>query len=122
MNRRIRFLGAILALVALSAYFAESVRAWLCLPGMDMNTTVEAYSDGHAGMNHTPAQDSEPTRGVQDCPLGMAGMGSSCTLVLLPPVTTTLRAAHVAEIGGSVFVDGLHDRLVATAQFRPPRT
>ena len=123
MNRRIRLIGALVTLVALSAYFAESVRASMCLPGMDMDMAVAgADANPHAGMNHGPSDDSNaPRTDMPECPLGMAGMGSSCVPMLMPATTATTTAPFEADVVGVTSVDSLHDLLISAAQFRPPR-
>ena len=123
MNRRIRFAGAVIALVALSAYFAESVRASMCLPGMDMGMAGEVAADAHANMEHGPADDSQaPSSESPQCPLGMAGAGSTCVVLLMPAMTATSLPALEADVAGAVFVDGAHDLVISATQFRPPRT
>lgn len=125
MNRRLRLVGALVALMALSAYFAEGVWASMCMPGMDGEAPAHAAMDAHTGMSHAahaPADDSSrPDTEAPDCPLGMAGMGSSCVVVLLPaPVESPVPSVETAAAGQS-FADSLHDSLLAAAHFRPPR-
>lgn len=60
MNRRLRLVGALVALLAFSAYFAEGVWAAACLPGMEDHASAHAS----AGMNH----DSPDTSSGHDSP------------------------------------------------------
>ncbi len=121
MTRRIRFLGALVTLVALTAYFAESVRASMCLPGMDMAVAV-AESNPHAGMEHGTGGDSDaPRTDLPECPLGMAGMGSSCVAMLIPATAATTIGASEADVAGATSTADLHELLISAAQFRPPR-
>src|SRR5690606_15167375 len=109
MNRRIRLIGALVTLVALSAYFSERVRAPMGLPGLDMRMAV-ARPDANpdAGMNHGPSDDSNaPRTDMPECPLGMAGMGSSCVPMLMPATTATTTAPFEADVVGVTSVDSL---------------
>jgi hypothetical protein len=110
------------ALVALSAYFAQSVRASMCLPGMDMGPTAAEVSVAHAGMDHS-AERSEPvpTDGPH-CPDWMNDMGSSCVVMMLPALTPPTVAGFEADARGPLFVDDLHGLLLPPTQFRPPRS
>jgi hypothetical protein len=123
MTRRIRLLGALVTLVALTAYFAESVRASMCLPGMDMDMAVAgAESNPHAGMEHGTAGDPDaPRTDLPECPLGMAGMGSSCVAMLIPATAATTIGASEADVAGATSIASLHDLLISAARFRPPR-
>jgi len=111
------------ALVALSAYFAQSVRASMCLPGMDMGpTAAEAEPAAHAGMDHA-AQTSEPApMDGPHCPDWMFELGSSCAVMMLPALTPPSVAGFEADARGPLFVDDLHGLLLPPTQFRPPRS
>jgi hypothetical protein len=125
MHRRLRLVGALVALMALSAYFAEGVWASMCMPGTDVETAAHGAMDGHAGMSHAahaPADDSSrPDTEAPDCPLGMAGMGSSCVVVSLPASVESPVPAVVTAAVAHAFADSLHDSLLTAAHFRPPR-
>jgi hypothetical protein len=128
MNRRIRFLAALLALFALSAYIGEGVWASTCPPGMETAATTDGdppEAGAHAGMRHGPAPSSgdadPPGPDAPPCPLGMAGAGSSCVAAPLPAVATTLAHAARAHAATPLFLDSTHDRLLVAAHFRPPR-
>lgn len=123
MNCRIRRLGALVTLVALSAFFAESVRASMCLPGMDVDMAFAgADANPHAAMNHGPADNSDaPPTDMPGCPLGMVGTGSSCIVILIPSTSATAIPASEAHVAGATSVASLHDLLISATQFRPPR-
>jgi hypothetical protein len=128
MSRRLRFLAALLALFAFSAYFAEGVWASLCLPGSETHTSmVVGASDhgAHAGMNHAPGESSDdpgsPRSDAPPCPLGIAGAGSSCVAVSLPAAVTTVAQVAPGYAGAPLFLDSTHDLLVVASHFRPPR-
>ena len=121
MYRRIRLIGSLVTLVVLSAYFVESARASMCLPGMNM-AVVGADAKPHSDMDHGPAGDSTaPRTDMAGCPLGMAGMGSSCVVMLMPTATATTTAPSEADGAGISSVSNLHDLLISTARYRPPR-
>jgi hypothetical protein len=128
MNRRLRFLAALLALFALSAYVGESVWASTCPPGMATPATTDGdlpEPGAHAGMHHgsAPASgDADPPRpDAPPCPLGMAGAGSSCVAAPLPAAATAMAQAALAHAATPLFLDSTHDRLLVAAHFRPPR-
>jgi hypothetical protein len=128
MNRRIRFLAALLALFAFSAYFGESVWASVCPPGMEtQGAPGAAASDegSHAGMYHGPLPSTEdpehPRSDAPVCPSGIMSAGSSCVAASLPAVTVTLADPALGYAVPPFFLDGTHDRLLIALHFRPPR-
>jgi hypothetical protein len=128
MNRRVRVLSALLALLAFSAYFAESVMASSCLPGGGAEHVVASGIPGvgmHGGMNHTPSDPSDGSRESHpdspSCPIGMMGTGGSCVAASLPARADAVRPMapnHNALFPGS---DQNHGLLLVAAHFRPPR-
>ncbi|HSK19807.1 MAG TPA: hypothetical protein VK912_11725 [Longimicrobiales bacterium] len=118
MNRRLRLLGALVALLAFSAYFAEGVWASVCMPGMD--EAAAHAMDAHAGMNHGAPSPSDDTP-VPDCPLGMTSMGSSCVAVSLPSSVEVPAPALESATAAVTSGDDIHDSLLTTSHFRPPR-
>jgi hypothetical protein len=132
MNPRFRFLAALLALFAFSAYFAEGVWAAMCPPGMEAGSHAAAeiaesaaHGGAHAGMHHAPApssDESEPSPSDSaPCPLGMPGAGGSCVAVSLPALTAVMQSGPVVHAPVIGLLDSTHDRLLVAAHFRPPR-
>jgi hypothetical protein len=130
MKGPIRFLAALLALVAFSAYLAQNAVASMCLPGTSGgHSAAEAvHADGHGAAHHGHGGASDGSEGSQDsqpgspiCPMGMAGSGGSCVSASLPLAASTQRPLDVADAPPVLFLDHTHDRLLVTAQFRPPR-
>lgn len=119
MNRRLRLLGALVALLAFSAYFAEGVWASVCMPGMDDAAAAHA-TDAHAGMNHGAPSPSDDAP-APDCPLGMTGMGSSCVAVSLPSAVEVPAPAVESSTAALTSADDVHDSLLTASHFRPPR-
>lgn len=121
MNRRLRLVGALVALLAFSAYFAEGVWASVCMPGMDDAAAAHAHAmDAHADMNHGAPSPSDEAP-APDCPLGMTSMGSSCVAVSLPS-SVEVPAPAVESITAAVTSgDDIHDSLLTASHFRPPR-
>jgi hypothetical protein len=124
MNRRLRLVGALVALLALSAYFAEGVWASVCMPGMEGTSAEHAQADAHAAMGHTghaSAGDSRSDSDGPDCPLGMTGMGSSCVALSLPALIESSVPAAETAAAAQAFAGNLHDSLLTAGHFRPPR-
>jgi hypothetical protein len=123
MNRRLRVAGALLALIALSAYFAESVVAVACLPGMDHDALV-LEGAAHGSMHHDAPANTGPaddSRGdAPRCPLGMAG-GGSCVALILPVAVSVDRPGAADPETALPLIEDTHDLLLVAAHFRPPR-
>ena len=119
MNRRLRLLGALVALLAFSAYFAEGVWASVCMPGMEDGTAAHA-ADAHAGMNHGAPSPSDDAP-APDCPLGMTVMGGSCVAVSLPSSVEVPAPAAESSTAALASGDDGHDSLLTASHFRPPR-
>lgn len=127
MRKPLRVAAALLALIALSAYFAESVMAAWCLPGVETAASAEAVAPaGHTAMHHggTPVDAPEPQHsgsGVPACPFGMTGSGTSCVAVPLPAVREGVRAAPATESTLLPVAVRSPAMLLVTSHFRPPR-
>ena len=118
MNRRLRLVGALVALLAFSAYFAEGVWASACMPAMDDGSAAHAM-DTHAGMDHgAPPADDAP---APECPLGMTLMGGSCVAVSLPASVDVSAPAVESSSAALAAADDVHDSLLTAGHFRPPR-
>ena len=119
MKRRLRRIGALLALFALSAYSVEGARAAVCVPGTDDGAPAYA-SDAHAGMNHdVPSPSAEVP--APDCPLGMTGMGSSCVAASLPALADGPAPALESSTVELPVDDRIQGSLFTASHFRPPR-
>jgi len=128
MMRSLRVPAALLALIALSLTFAESAVASLCSPGAEMGHAAASGHHGaapHAAMHHAAEQPAEPSDeslpATPECPLGMAGAGGACVIVLLPAGAPGAEGAPA--ISGSVLPAAADSpvHLSVTAHFRPPR-
>jgi hypothetical protein len=127
MNRRIRFLAALLSLVALTLSIGESIWASVCPPGIGMEAVAldTAHNDLRANVHHGSAPASgDSDRSDSDvpaCPWGMTGVGSSCVSVSLLAVAVTLVPTDVVSDLALRPGDVNNDRLLITLHFRPPR-
>jgi hypothetical protein len=126
MNRRIRFLAALLALIGFSAYFAQSPVAAACTTDMvSMNATA---GDPHAGMNHAaaPAAETVPanddsTPGTTSCPMGMIA-GNNCSVAAtLPAGVSTAHSSAPGHEDGVKTARTVASLLLVHAFFHPPR-
>jgi hypothetical protein len=126
MIRRFRPLGALLALLALSAFVGEGVWNSMCppVPGSDHEAATHAASGGeHHGSQHGSSEaPADPDRSHDDshCPLGMAA-GASCTAASLPAMAVSLESPPAVVAGGAFVIDTTRDRLPTATHFRPPR-
>lgn len=131
MRRRFRILTALLALLAFTAYFAESVAAALCAPDAAVHGTGAVRSDtserdaaprAHADHDaHGPASEAPPDeRHDAGCPFGMAG-GTTCSAATLPAQVPAAGAVpSVFDAAYSTQPSEL-DRLIPRTLYRPPR-
>jgi hypothetical protein len=133
MKSRFRFAGALVALLALSAYFAEGVWAAMCSPEMRYASieSVTSYDTAHedcaAKVAGAPTEPELPEPGephgsqAPKCPLGPLGVGGSCVAASLP--TAAIRIAPTLPDGAqlSLSPDRARDLLLAAALFHPPR-
>jgi hypothetical protein len=127
MKARFRVLAALLALFALSAYYAESVMASWCLTGAEPSVLVESDARfAHGGMHHGgPRSDSPGSKPsdseVPPCPFGMTGAGATCVAVPLPASTEAVRAAPITQASLPFLLVQSPDLLLVGGHFRPPR-
>lgn len=138
MTRRFRLLSALVALLALSAFFGESVWASVCPPEMVMEiegATADSHVGHEAASAHAPSAEHDASASAVDssapgsspssshddpCPLAFAGAGS-CASVTLPAESrmedTTAGISEMQAPAG----ESLNDILPITSLFRPPR-
>lgn len=129
MNGRLRTLAALLALFALSAYFAESVMASWCAPADAVPAAVSgdgADADSHGGAHHHGSSESAPGTEHSEshsssCPFGMMGGGASCVSASLPAAGEIARPAPAIQVALLPLSDQSPGLLLVTAHFRPPR-
>jgi hypothetical protein len=120
MNRRIRFLAALLALFAFSAFLAEEVWATLCPPDT-VQVEMEMGDAAHHGGHHHGGGETDPgDTESAECPL-MAIPGAGCVSVTLPAV----QPGSASPVAGSLTLqpvshDRLHDLVAIHGLFRPP--
>jgi hypothetical protein len=136
MNRRIRFVAALIALVGFTAYFAESLVASACVPVDDMATSVgaagsaaEGHGVSHAGGHHAATAgttDAAERPAGSDpvgthCPLAMPG-GSSCTIAAtLPAPAASMNVLDHAYHQSTPIIERAIGLLAVNPFFRPPR-
>jgi hypothetical protein len=127
MNRRLRVPAALLALLALSANFADGAGASPCPPDMESHASTVApdAEDAAAHAHHAPAPETgEPPAPRSDapaCPQGMAGTGNTCISASLPVLTATVAPGRLDRTPTLAFLDDTRDRLVVVGHFRPPQ-
>jgi hypothetical protein len=126
MRFRFRFLAALFALVALSAYFAEGVWASMCPPetlSAGAEAPMEQDTNGcPLGISDAPADPSEQSRSdAPVCPLGPLGVGGSCVAASLPATTAQIPPSLPEGSLLSPSPDSARDLLLALAVFHPPR-
>jgi hypothetical protein len=140
MKLRIRRFGALMALVALTAFFAEGVWAAACPPEMQLagvahvaehdgadhlrlrlaDPAVSAHAHGHGDADTGDAERSRSDRPT--CPLGPLGANGSCVVAAsLPATTTQMAPSFPGEALLSASPEAARDLLLATALFHPPR-
>jgi hypothetical protein len=129
MKLRIR-IGGLVALLALTAYFAEGVWASACPPAPAMagvEEIVEGDADEHTCpmvLDHASSETGSPEQSRSDspvCPLGPIGASGSCVAVSLPATTATIALPFPAGALLTLSPDRSRDLLLATALFHPPR-
>jgi hypothetical protein len=128
MNRRIRFLAALLALFAFSAFLAEEVWASMCGPdgsGAGVHAVMEhaPATDPHGAECHEDAGEAPgapASPDAPDCPL-MLFAGAGCASVTLAGQSTSLAPFSTTDsLLRPVDLDRLHDLVVIHGLFRPP--
>jgi hypothetical protein len=129
MNGRLRTVTALLALLALSAYFAESVAAAWCMPmtasvaigvdGPDDTARVDAHRHGEPESSRERGLDDTP---ASSCPPGMLGGGGpSCVAASLPLAPEAIRTAPETAGPTIARMDRTPGLLLVAPHFRPPR-
>jgi len=113
MTRRFRLAGALVALLALSAYLAQGVQAVVCGP----TVAAEAHEMPHD--MHGGASDEAPA-GAPDCPLGML-MSGACSIAFLPAPAAPVTMYAPNEVLLSDAAPVAIDLLIAAPPFHPPR-
>lgn len=128
MNRRIRLVAGILALVASTFAHAETVMAVTCTPEMDMDMDMPT---AEAGTPHAPADHGMPGSSAEccddgenerHCPFGPAAAAQGCAGVAsLPTHAVNPIAASPEGVVAGFIEQAQHDLLLANALYRPPR-
>jgi hypothetical protein len=129
MNRSFRVPAALLALLALSANFADGAGASPCPPDMESHAAAVARDAQNAAphAHHAMAHESDageppaPHSDAPACPQGMAGTGSTCISASLPEPAATVAPARLDRTPPLSFLDDTRDRLVVAGHFRPPQ-
>jgi hypothetical protein len=126
MNRRVRLLGALLALVAFSAYFTESVVAAFCAPAGDHATQHAVSHAPAAGAEHVHADETDDsdaaspgTSHESGCPLGMSG--TTCVAVSLPTIASSVQILPTAGEADFVRDQSGTTLLLIHTLYHPPR-
>lgn len=121
MNRRIRGLAALLALIGFTAFFAEGLLAVSC--GAPAAVATEAAAaHAHDGMHHPAPAPAESGSDAPQCPMGMAGGTSCLASATLPTNGPSARVPGIeTEQGMAATADAALDLIVRTP-FHPPRS
>lgn len=122
MKRHFRLVAALLALVAFSVSFAETVWATTCAP-MDRASTMEmapAHTAGPAAAGEAEAPEHTPPPSQTECPL-TALAATGCVVISVPSVATDVDFAPSFRSMNAPLPAGVIDRVTAAALFRPPR-
>lgn len=123
MNRRVRSLAGLLALLAFTFSFSEAVWASTCIPGMPMpdsevmleGATPESVENIRLGM-HDQRENDRP------CPFDSPLAAQACAGISSMPASSTAPSTSAAEMSSAGFtVAALHELLLEIALFRPPR-
>lgn len=128
MNRRVRSVAGLLALLAFTFSFSETVWASTCIPGMRMDDST-LMSEGAAPepVEHSPTGmdergDSPGGDNERPCPFTSALAAQACAGLSSMPAPTTepsAPAAEVVSVGSTVAT--LPELLLEITLFRPPR-
>lgn len=121
MNRRIRSVAGLLALLGLTVSFSEAVWASTCLPGMSMgDSVVMPGASTPLGMHEE--RDSRGGDDDRPCPFSSPLAAQTCAGVSSMPAPSIEPSAPAAEVDSVGFtVAALHELLLEIALFRPPR-
>jgi hypothetical protein len=132
MIGRFRRLGALLALTALSAFYAESVWAGACPPEAEHAGAAAQASDGNhhghagtAGMHHpvdVPEGSRPSSPEAPDCPMKFTGASGTCVAAPLASAGSHVHAPAEPEGSVGIVPDPARDRLCSTTLFHPPRS
>lgn len=120
MSRRFRFVAALMALVAFSAYFAEGVLAIFCVPDSPHHTEVSM--DHAGGEAHAPATHDAPTEEshMPQCPFSMGG-GMTCAPVSMPAAAAAIVPRPASSESAFVPAELNIQLLLAHSLYHPPR-
>ena len=128
MNRRIRSVAGFLALLAFTFSFSEAVWASTCLPGMRMAEVVvmpegaSSESMESAPMATHDERDSRGGDNPRPCPFNSPLAAQACAGISSMPAPSAEASTPGAEMNSVGFtVAALHELLLETALFRPPR-
>jgi hypothetical protein len=123
MNARFRFLAALLALVALSAYFVEGVLVAFCAPEssrhaeMVMDTPHVPNGELHGAAGHEmPAEGGNE----RHCPEGMGG-GTTCVAASLPGLVIAVEPSLAGSEGQFMPQQVTLALLLVRTLYHPPR-
>jgi hypothetical protein len=123
MIRRFRFLAALLALVAFSAYFAEGVVAAACAPGSPQHAEIATDTPhGTAGHSHgAPAHEAPAESPHQSqCPFGMGG-SMTCVAAPLPGTAIAVQPSPASNEGTFIPQQVSIALLLVHPLYQPPR-
>jgi hypothetical protein len=120
MNRRFRFLTALLALTGLTALSAESLMAMWCMPGSPVAETMAA-SAMHDGM-HDPGPASSQTESETRTPSHCTLAGSFCAAsASLPAAPSVARVPSLVRDLAAIAVFDASPELIIRTLFHPPQ-
>jgi hypothetical protein len=125
MKPRFRLPIALVALLALSVYFAEGVLAAVCAPE---SPVAEAQHEGKGHGGHCPTDEAGgggtelPRSEKPPCPLGPLGGGGSCVAASLPSSTVHVSPGFPQDLRVRPSTHAARDLLLAAALFHPPRS
>jgi hypothetical protein len=120
MNRRFRFLTALLALTGMAALFAESLVAMSCVPESTVEETMPA-SAVHDGM-HDPGPGSSHTESETRTPSHCTLAGSSCVApASLPAAPSVARVPSLVRDLAAIAVVEASPELIIRTLFHPPQ-
>ena len=138
MNRRFRFVGAFLALSALSASYAEGLWAFTACGDMEGIAAEQAMAsmdgmEGMAdmamgGMDHSMSPSAAPSdrtsgdegsRSMPDCPL--VAIAGTCTAASLPTSEPRVSLGSISRSNFRPAPDARPELLLSSSLLRPPR-
>ena len=116
MNRRFRILGALLALSALSASYAEGVWASSTCAAMG---PMDMEGMGSMAMDEATAPVDPSSGPAPDCPL--LAVTGGCTAVSFPAAEPTVGFASPVPAAPTAALSVSPELLLATSLLRPPK-